>query len=161
MVDGQFREDLYYRLCSDVIRTPPLRDQVAGDIDELRHLVGVLIQRNLGATDDATFEEVMSGIEQCVGFDYPWPGNMRELDQCVRNLLIHGRYLPPRKPASEDVLQPLLDEMRAAEANLDAVISKYTAWVYAREGTYTGTGRILGVDRRTVRDTLHPPNPLK
>ena len=51
--------------------------------------------------------------------------------------------------------------MLAAEADLDSVTSKYTAWVYAREGTYTGTGRILGIDRRTVRDTLHPTNPEK
>ena len=155
MSEGRFREDLYYRLCSDVIRTPPLRDQVASNIEELKHLVGVLIQRSLGAADVATFEEVMAGIERSVGFAYEWPGNMRELDQCVRNLLIHGRYLPPAKPAPEDALQPLLDDMRAAEASLDTVISKYTAWVYAREGTYTGTGRVLGVDRRTVRDTLH------
>ncbi len=156
MAEGRFREDLYYRLCSDVIRTPTLRDQTEGDPEQLSYLVGVLVQRNLGVADDAAFEEVMTGIDRSVGLDYPWPGNMRELDQCVRNLLIHGRYVPPARSAEEHGLQPLFEQMRAAEASLDTVVSQYTAWVYAREGTYTGTGRILGVDRRTVRDALHP-----
>lgn len=159
MAEGRFREDLYYRLCSDVIHTPTLRDQVEADPEQLRHLVGVLIHRNLGIADDTAFEEVMSGIERSVGFDYSWPGNMRELDQCVRNLLIRGRYSPVARSTPHDALQPLLDQMRAGAASLDAVVSQYTAWVYAREGTYTGAGRILGIDRRTVRDAIHPEEP--
>ena len=51
MQAGRFREDLYYRLCSDVIRAPSLKEQLAGNRDELAHLVGVLIQRSLGAAD--------------------------------------------------------------------------------------------------------------
>jgi DNA-binding NtrC family response regulator len=150
LVEGEFREDLYYRLCSDVIRTPALREQLQGEAAELRHLVGVLIQRSLGGCDANTLEEIMLGIERSVGFGYPWPGNMRELDQCVRNLLIHGRYLPPRRPEPGGGLEPLFQQMRAAEAELDEVISTYSRWVYAREGSYARAGRALGVDRRTV-----------
>jgi transcriptional regulator with GAF, ATPase, and Fis domain len=39
MAAGRFREDLYYRLCSDVIKTPSLQEQVECDVDELGHLV--------------------------------------------------------------------------------------------------------------------------
>jgi transcriptional regulator with AAA-type ATPase domain len=147
---GRFRPDLYYRLCSDVIRTPSLREQIAGEIEELGHLVSVLVQRALGAADTRSFEEVMAGIERGVGFDYAWPGNMRELDQCVRNLLIHGRYLPPAAPSTQDPLKPLFHRMRAGAANLDEVAGDYVRWVYAREGSYTRAGRVLGIDRRTV-----------
>jgi DNA-binding NtrC family response regulator len=147
---GRFREDLYYRLCSDVVRTPALREQIAGDTNELKHLVSVLTQRNLGTSDSKTLDEIMSGIEQSVGFDYAWPGNMRELDQCVRNLLIHGRYLPPRQPEPTDGLEPLFHQMRAAQADLDAVVSTYSRWVYSREGSYARAGQTLGIDRRTV-----------
>jgi transcriptional regulator with AAA-type ATPase domain len=165
MAAGRFREDLYYRLCSDVIRTPSLQDQVAGNVDELRHLVSVLIQRNLGALDPPSFEEIMTGIEQSVGFDYPWPGNIRELEQCVRNLLIHGRYLPPTVPAHQDDLQSLFQRMRNAEANLDDVASAYSTWVYSHAGSYARAGDILGIDRRTVSkhvgDTLPGPNTPK
>jgi len=147
---GRFREDLYYRLCSDVVRTPPLRDQIAGDTHELGHLVGVLVQRNLGLADRATLDEIMDGIERSVGFDYAWPGNMRELDQCVRNLLIHGRYLPPRPHEPSDELESLFHLMREAKADLDQVVSSYSRWVYMREGSYARAGQTLGVDRRTV-----------
>ncbi len=163
LAEGRFREDLYYRLCSDVVRTPSLREQIAGDIEELTHLVSVLVQRTLGASDSKTLDEIMCGVEQSVGFDYAWPGNIRELDQCVRNLLIHGRYLPPHQPEPTDALEPLFGRMRAAQADLDEVVSTYSRWVYAREGSYSRAGQTLGIDRRTVAkhigDTLHPPKP--
>lgn len=150
MQAGRFREDLYYRLCSDVIRAPSLKEQLAGNRDELAHLVGVLIQRSLGAADEASFEEVMLGIERGVGFDYPWPGNIRELEQCVRNLLIHGRYLPATAAPVSGPLDALFEQMQNANASLDQVISSYSSWVYQREGNYSRAGQILGVDRRTV-----------
>ncbi len=150
MATGRFREDLYYRLCSDVIHTPSLQAQVAGDVDELAHLVRVLVQRNLGSTDSAHFEEVMRGIEQGVGCDYSWPGNIGELEQCVRNLLIHGHYLPPAAPAQTGALDPLFHEMRNVEASLDQVVSAYTTWVYKQQGSYARAAVTLGIDRRTV-----------
>jgi transcriptional regulator with AAA-type ATPase domain len=150
MAAGRFREDLYYRLCSDVIHTPSLQAQVAGDVDELAHLVRVLVQRNLGSSDPAHFEEVMSGIEQGVGRDYSWPGNIRELEQCVRNLLIHGRYLPPAAPEQIGVLDPLFHKMRNAQATLDQVVSAYITWVYTQQGSYARAAATLDIDRRTV-----------
>lgn len=150
MSAGRFREDLYYRLCSDVIHTPSLQEQIARNVDELAHLVRVLLQRNLGSHDAATFEEVMSGIEQGVGDDYPWPGNIRELDQCVRNLLIHGRYLPAASSEPTGVLDALFQQMRNADATLDEVVTAYTTWVYAQRGSYSQAATALQVDRRTV-----------
>jgi transcriptional regulator with AAA-type ATPase domain len=165
MTQGRFREDLYYRLCSDVIHTPSLRTQVAGNVDELAHLVRVLLQRSLGSADPATFEEVMAGIERSVGHDYAWPGNIRELDQCIRNLLIHGHYLPPAAPEQTAPLDPLFETMRNAQATLDQVVSTYTKWVYAQQRTYARAATTLGVDRRTVSkhiaDTLPPSKPPK
>jgi len=150
MATGRFREDLYYRLCSDIIHTPSLQAQVAGDVDELAHLVRVLVQRTLGSSDPAHFEEVMCGIEQGVGHDYAWPGNIRELEQCVRNLLIHGRYLPPAAPEQTGVLDPLFHSMRNAQATLDQVVAAYTTWVYTQQGSYARAATTLEIDRRTV-----------
>lgn len=147
---GGFREDLYYRLCSDVIRTPSLREQVAGNTDELGHLVTVLIQRILGHAERTSFEEVMQGIERSVGYDYLWPGNIRELEQCVRNLLIHGHYLPATARPSSGALDSLIERMQNAEVSLDQIARAYSRWVYQREGSYSRAGQILGVDRRTV-----------
>lgn len=147
---GRFREDLYYRLCADVIRTPSLHEQVADNPNELEHLVRVLTQRILGAPDEASLDEIMAAIHQSVGEDYRWPGNMRELEQCVRNLLIHGRYAPAAAPLPADSLDALIQKMRAGEASLDEISSEYVRWVHRREGSYARAGKRLGIDRRTV-----------
>ena len=150
MAAGRFREDLYYRLCSDIIRTPSLREQISEQDQQLAHLVRVLVSRSLGTDDQATFEQVMDGIERNVPPDYPWPGNMRELDQCVRNLLIHGHYLPPTRPGRQEGLEPLFQDMRGSKADLDRVVETYVRWAYSQHGSYTGAGEALGIDRRTV-----------
>ena len=150
MASGRFREDLYYRLCSDVIHTPSLWEQIADDDQQLGYLVRALVRRTLGDHDEGSFAEVMNGIERSLGPDYRWPGNMRELDQCVRNLLIHGRYLPPTRPEPAHGLHRLFDAMEAASVELDTVVETYTRWAYTRHGSYTGAGEALGIDRRTV-----------
>ena len=39
-------------------------------------------------------DEVTLWINRYLGPDYPWPGNIRELEQCVRNVLIRREYRP-------------------------------------------------------------------
>jgi transcriptional regulator of acetoin/glycerol metabolism len=92
----------------------------------------------------------MKSVEQSVGFDHPWPGNMRELEQCVRNVLIHGCYEPRARFAPSKGLEALFERMRNTDAPLDEVTAAYSAWAYAKTGTYAGAGRALGVDRRTI-----------
>jgi len=150
MSEGRFRQDLYYRLCADIIRTPSLGEQVSSDAGELERLVNVLIRRHLGASDAGSVDEVMHGIEQGVGFDYLWPGNVRELEQCVRNVLIHGHYTPTAHSASSEGLEALFERMRNTDAELDDVTAAYSTWAYARTGSYASAGRALGVDRRTI-----------
>ncbi len=158
----RFRQDLYYRLCADIIRTPSLCEQLSSNVgDELERLVTILVQRNLGGSDPDSIAEVMTSIEQSVGLDYPWPGNMRELEQCVRNVLIHGCYDPPALLVASEGLEGLFERMRNTDAELDEVTAAYSAWAYAKTGTYAGAGRALGVDRRTIAKHVEgtPPTP--
>ncbi|MGB5810763.1 MAG: sigma-54 factor interaction domain-containing protein [Polyangiales bacterium] len=150
MSKGRFREDLYYRLCADIIHTPSLREQLAPDSGELERLVTVLLQRTLGVADSRSVDEVMSSIDAGVGLDYAWPGNIRELEQCVRNILIHGSYTPTSLAASAYGLDALFARMRDASVGLDEVANAYSTWAYARTGSYARAGALLGVDRRTV-----------
>ena len=46
---GKFRSDLYYRLCSDIIRTPSLADQLADNKEELYHLVTLVTGKIVNA----------------------------------------------------------------------------------------------------------------
>ena len=150
MAAGRFRGDLYYRLCADIIHTPSLREQLRGSLDELRHLVTVIVQRALGSADPDLIDTIVCGIDANVGASYPWPGNMRELEQCVRNLLIHDRYTPPDAPAPKRGLQALFAEMQSGQADMDRVMSAYSSWVYAQKGSFEKAAQTLGVDRRTV-----------
>ena len=154
MADGRFRADLYYRLCADIIRTPPLRDQLEHASGELERLVTLLVRRNLHGVATDVVDELMAGIDHCVGLDYTWPGNMRELEQCVRNLLIHGRYDPAAQPASVVGLEAVFERMRLVDVDLDEVTAAYATWAYARTGSFARAGRALGVDRRTVSSHL-------
>ncbi len=95
---GRFREDLYYRLCSDLIETPPLEEHLRDSPQELRNLLLFISQRIAGDKEAAPLaHEAERWIEQYLGRDYRWPGNVRELEQCVRNVMIRGEYRPQRR----------------------------------------------------------------
>src|SRR5262249_35338847 len=85
---GRFREDLYYRLCSDQITTPSLAEQVAGSGHVLEELVVYMSRKVAGAEAEELAVEVVVWIDRNLGRDYPWPGNYRELEQCIKNVLI-------------------------------------------------------------------------
>ncbi|MBW2274277.1 MAG: sigma-54-dependent Fis family transcriptional regulator [Deltaproteobacteria bacterium] len=146
---GRFRQDLYYRLCSDVIRTPTLREQIADSPEELRDLIAVLARRIVGDEDhEALTEETARFVEGELGLDYAWPGNVRELEQCVRNVLIRGRYEPPGLARPGEDLSALL---REGKLSADDLLRRYCTEVYARVGSYEEASRRLGLDRRTVK----------
>ncbi len=101
MRQGRFREDLYYRLCSDQISTPSLADQLADAPGVLTDLVLFMAKRVAGAESAELAVEVTDWIGKNLGPSYDWPGNYRELEQCVKNVLIRRDYRPTRS-ASED-----------------------------------------------------------
>lgn len=150
MAAGRFREDLYYRLCADIIRTPTLHEQLGGSLDELRHLVTFILRRMLGTAHPDLIDSIICRIETSVGPDYAWPGNMRELEQCVRNLLIHDHYTPFEAKSPKRGLQALFSDMERGRAEIDHVMSAYSTWVYAHKGSFEKAAEALGVDRRTV-----------
>lgn len=146
MLDERFREDLYYRLCADVLETPPLVDRLRDDIDELEDLVLFLAIRIAGADEGpAVADEVFGFITANIPPDYTWPGNVRELEQCVRNVLIRRQYQPRRTTAPGFGAEVLEGRM-----SLDEVTRAYVNLVYERTGSFKEAGAILGIDRRTV-----------
>jgi len=160
---GRFREDLYYRLCADVVRTPTLREQIADSPEELPGLIGLLARRIAGDEDaPGLAAEVVAFVERHLGPDYPWPGNVRELEQCVRNVLVRGEYRPAvlgpgTGPEADDgALDARLAELAERGVDAEALMRRYCTAVYARTGSYEATGRRLGLDRRTVKAKLDP-----
>ena len=147
----RFRGDLYYRLCSDIIETPSLHEQIAGSEEELGRLILFLVRR-IACEDEAPriAAEVESWIRQHLGMNYPWPGNVRELEQCVRNVLIRQAYQPPQSGRKSDA-EALVAAMESGDLTADQVLQRYCAIVYAKTGSLQETARRLGLDRRTVK----------
>jgi MoxR-like ATPase len=146
---GRFREDLYYRLCSDLVTTPSLREQLEDAPSDLEQLVRFIARRIVGAAEsDAVTSEVLHWIESELGPDYPWPGNFRELEQCVRNVLVRKEY----RPAGRSVAFP--PHMAESTLTAEELLEAYCAQVYERSGSFVETARRLGLDRRTVKSKV-------
>ena len=152
---GRFREDLYYRLCSDLIVTPSLRDQLRDAPGELRNLVLFVSERVIGTDGAAQLaDEVLECVERDLGPDYAWPGNVRELEQCVRNVLVRKQYRPPA--ARESAQGDLAAVLRDGTVTARELLRRYCTTVYARTGSYQETARRLELDRRTVKQHIDP-----
>jgi transcriptional regulator with PAS, ATPase and Fis domain len=152
--NGRFREDLYYRLCSDQIATPSLAEQLVDSRQVLHELVVYMARRVAGAEADELVPEVTSWIDQNLGFDYAWPGNYRELEQCVRNVLIRRNYRPAQTAGALSALDGCVDEFRSRRLTADELLCRYCTMVYAKTGSYEEAARQLQIDRRTVKSKV-------
>jgi transcriptional regulator of acetoin/glycerol metabolism len=153
MRNGRFREDLYYRLCSDQIVTPSLAEQLADSPRLLRELIAYMARRVAGPDATSLAREVTAWIEQNLPPAYAWPGNYREVEQCVKNVLIRRDYRPAVPPAARPI-DDFLREFCATSLTADEVLSKYCTYVYHWTGSYEETARRLGLDRRTVKSKI-------
>ena len=85
-----------------------------------------------------------------------WWANFRELEQCVRNVLVRGRYeavcLAPSRPAAE-----LAAELERGRLTAEQVLRRYCSIVYAQTQNIEETARRLDLDRRTVKARLAMP----
>lgn len=109
---GEFREDLYYRLCVEQVAVPPLRDRredIPALVAEAVRRLAMRLQRDLSVTPEA--------VQLLARHD--WPGNVRELENCVCAALAAGRGVAdattvakslsctrPGNPAGESVPPP-------------------------------------------------------
>ena len=151
---GRFRADLFYRLCSDRIETPSLRAHLQDRPEALEGLIEFIARRLVGDEAEPLTAEVSTWIQRQLGANYPWPGNIRELEQCVRNILVRRHYEPAAIVPHPTAPRKSLEWLRDAELGTltcNELFSHYCTWVYAKLGSYQQTAAALGLDRRTVR----------
>ena len=151
---GRFREDFYYRLCSDLILTPSLKEQLQDTPEDLQELVLFIARRVVGREEaERVTEEVMEWTCGHLDADYEWPGNVRELEQCVRNVVIRKEYRPtPRRPSGSE--PSWLSELENGRLSAEELLQHYCRLVYAQTGSYVETARRVGLDRRTVKSKI-------
>ena len=125
---GQFREDLYYRLCVIHLRVPALRERPEDILALMKHSLG-RAERNLTLTDAA----VRSLLA------YRWPGNVRELLNVLEQLVwlsptgvVDVEHLPPALRSSPQLLAPRPDRRRQAADDLyDSLVKQRASfWEY-------------------------------
>lgn len=75
---GRFREDFYCCLCSEMITTPSLREQLADAHDNLRILILFIARREKGDEAEDLAGEVMRWIDECLGRVYARSRNSGE-----------------------------------------------------------------------------------
>lgn len=154
MQEGRFRADLYYRLCSDIIVTPALRDQIEDSPEQLHNLLLFITRRVAGPEEaEPLAEEVARWIRENLPPDYPWPGNVRELEQCVRNIMVRKTYHPAAARAAKP-REVFLNAVGTARLTAEQLLRRYCTLVYAETGSYVETARRLGIDRRTVKSRM-------
>ena len=158
---GEFREDLYYRLNVIPLTLPPLRAR--------RDDVSLLIVHFLDKFNDANNRHIQLGQDLVHMMSvYHWPGNIRELQNCIERLVVLAEASLVNLEAIPESLTPYFDHMRTVQsqsttksnspasqqtlsASLDAIerdrlrdALKKTGWVKAK------AARLLGMTPRQV-----------
>ena len=152
--EARFRDDFYYRMCSDVITVPPLRQRIREDPAELDALLDHVLVRIIGAPADELLERVRSTLHDTVQRNYAWPGNVRELEQAVRRILLTRHYDGDVTAAAPDLQSQLVADVAAGSTDAAQLLTNYCALLYARHGTYEEVARRTNLDRRTVKSYL-------
>jgi PAS domain S-box-containing protein len=148
---GQFREDVYYRLKVMTILLPPLRERTE-DIPVLcQHYVN-----QMNVEHEKSISRVSDEVMR-IFMEYPWPGNIREL----RHTLEHAFILCPAGEICMEHLPREFSRPQAEEAGDDKAQHKTKVDMDSILDALTRTGgnkakaaRQLGIDRRTLYRNL-------
>nr|WP_217507432.1 PEP-CTERM-box response regulator transcription factor [Herbaspirillum robiniae] len=146
---GGFREDLYYRLCEIVIKIPALKDRAGDAVLLARHFVQKFCAKE-GRPSLHFSQEALHAIET-----YDWPGNVREMENCVMRAVIMA---DGSQITAEDLglsvdgreIEPLNLRQVRDEAERKAVVKAITRM----DGNILKAAELLGVSRPTLYDLM-------
>jgi len=145
VVDGRFREDLFYRLNVIEITLPPLRER--------REDIPLLIKHFIAKGGRAA---LVSNDAMAAMVNYNWPGNVRELENAVERALILSENeigvdaLPPKIRQSSERSYDIRD-MDGFRPTLDEMERRYILEILnAASDDKAQAANILGIDLSTL-----------
>ncbi len=150
----KFRDDFFYRLCSDVITVPTLRQRIEETPTELNQMVNLLVTRMTGQKNPKRTDMILATLKQDLPKDYPWPGNVRELEQAVRSIFLKKHYYGDAMVTDIDLEDALVQKIYSGTLEARVLLNQYCYLLYMRYGTYEEVARRTGLDRRTVKKYL-------
>jgi formate hydrogenlyase transcriptional activator len=143
---GEFRIDLYYRLNVFPVTLPPLRERREDIPDLVAHFVDIY-SRRMDKQIDEIPAETLSALSS-----YPWPGNIRELQNIIERAVIlsNDGVLPnplPKAEAQDAIMPPTATTLRDTERTLILSTLESVGWVI---GGPKGAAAKLGLKRTTL-----------
>lgn len=154
---GTFREDLFYRLNVVPINLPPLRDRKEDVPLLIEHFLKIYNEKN-GRSLQGFHPRALDALMR-----YPWPGNIRELENVVERAVILTRddYVPYSElpdpirealddPLSREIREGITPGMTIREMEKELIIKT----LEDNDGNRTRTARVLGITRRTLQHKL-------
>jgi two-component system response regulator HydG len=146
VAEGQFREDLLYRLDVVTIQLPPLRHR-RDDIPPLvDHFLRESLAKHPGSRIERVSPEAMTRLDE-----YGWPGNVRELEHFIERMVLLGKKaevevgdLPPSMTRRQDAAM----DFGSTVLPLREMQRKYVAWAYER----LGSRKLLTAERLDIDD---------
>lgn len=153
---GRFREDLFYRLNVVPISLPPLRER-REDIPALAaHFFATYREKNRKQLND------ISGKAMDLLMRYDWPGNIRELENCVERAVILARgeiIAPADLPPAIQALTSSDREVQGLDLPSGISLQEVEKALILKTledtgGNRTRAAEILGINRRTLQNKL-------
>ncbi len=146
---GFFREDLFFRLNVIAIEIPPLRERGEDILLLIRHFVAKY-SRELGRTAPQFTAPALDILR-----NYHWPGNVRELETVIQSLVVMtdgDRIEVPDLPSLMrfSALQKIGFHRPLAEVEAEYIRNVLSSV----KGNKTEAAKILGIDRKTLREKL-------
>jgi len=154
--DGEFREDLFYRLKVMVVDVPPLRDRQ----EDILPLAKLFLDVN-----NREFNKDIKGISpeaEKVLLYYSWPGNVRELKNVIERASIlcqkdwlEPEHLPLELQVESESTHVEAESDYSADFSLDEMEKRHILHVLKQnKNNKSKTARILGISRSTLREKL-------
>jgi len=149
MKQGQFREDLYYRLSEIVISIPPLRKRIGDPILLAHHFKNKFCAKEGKGTLNFS-QEALAAIEK-----NQWAGNVREMENCIKRAVIMAEdsIITPQdlglQGGCNDMESLNLKVLREQE-ECKAVIKALAR----ADGNVAHAAKLLGVSRPTLYDLM-------
>jgi len=150
--EGDFREDLFYRLNVVNIHISPLRERK----EDIPLLMAAFVKEF--AEENGKNIEAIEPKTRMVLYNYPWPGNVRELRNCIESAVVMSKSniitvddLPPHihSDSDEEYLK-----ITAGASLADIEKEAIRATLAQANGNKTRAAEVLGIGRKTLHRKL-------
>ena len=149
VLEGKFREDLYFRINVVELRIPPLRER--------RQDIAVLADFFIKKYNNM-FTKRINGITVEASnalADYNWPGNIRELENVIERIFnyVESGYITIQD-VPEEIRQPEKIARKTGRSLADIELDAILAVLTEQQGNKSKTAKVLGISRSKLYEKL-------